>query len=80
MRLLGASYPAGTVTALAADPATRLSVYTGEFVIHARMAAAAGNHLIEGRLRYQACDSNQCMPPATAIATIDVIGSQTPDR
>ena len=74
IRLLGVSYPQGSMTALAADPATKLSVYTGELVLRARIEAAAGNHLVEGRLRYQSCDNNQCMPPATAIAAIDVIG------
>lgn len=73
VRFLDAIYPAGIVTTLAADPATKLSVYTGEFVVRARIVAAAGNHLAEGRLHYQACDNNQCMPPQTAIAAIDVI-------
>jgi hypothetical protein len=30
------------------DPSTKLSVYTGEFTIHARIVAARGNHLVEG--------------------------------
>lgn len=74
VKLLSASYPAGIVMALPIDPTTKLSVYTGEFVIQARLVAAAGNHLIEGQLRYQACDNNQCLPPKTAIVAIDVIG------
>jgi hypothetical protein len=74
VRLLGASYPAGADFTLPLDPKTRLSVYTGEFVIQVRIVAAAGNHLVEARLRYQACDQNQCLPPKTITVPIDVIG------
>ena len=74
VRLESASYPAGTIVSLAFDPQTRLSVYTGEFSIQARIVAAAGNHLMQGKLRYQACDNNQCMPPKTIDVPVDVIG------
>jgi hypothetical protein len=56
------------------DPTTKLSVYSGEFILQARIVATAGNHLVEGKLRYQACDQNQCMPPKTIDVPIDVIG------
>jgi len=59
--------------ALPIDPTTKLSVYTGEFVIQARIVATAGNHLVEGQLHYQACDNNQCLPPRTITVAIDVI-------
>jgi hypothetical protein len=36
--------------------------------------ATAGDHLVEARLRYQACDSNACLPPQTITAAFDVIG------
>jgi hypothetical protein len=74
VRLDAATYPAGTVITLPIDPTTKLSVYTGEFIIEARIVAAAGNHLVEGKLHYQACDNNQCMPPKTITVAIDVIG------
>jgi hypothetical protein len=74
VKLDEATYPAGTDFALPLDPQTKLSVYTGEFTIEARIVAAAGDHLVEARLRYQACDNNACMPPKTITATIDVIG------
>ena len=74
VELKSAAYPAGTVMALPVDPSTRLSVYTGEFIIQARIVATAGDHLVEGKLRYQACDNNQCMPPKTITVAIDVIG------
>jgi hypothetical protein len=74
VQLASAMYPAGMVIALAADPTTKLSVYTGEFIIQARIVATAGNHLVQGKLHYQACDQNQCMPPKTITVAIDVIG------
>jgi hypothetical protein len=73
VRLESATYPAGTVMALPIDPTTKLSVYTGEFIIQTRIVATAGNHLVEAKLRYQACDNNQCLPPKTITVAIDVI-------
>jgi len=74
VRLGAATYPPGTIISLAFDPTTKLSVYTGEFVIHARIVAEPGNHLVKASLHYQACDQNQCMPPRTIDVPIDVIG------
>lgn len=75
VRLKSVVYPSGTEFALPIDPNTKLNVYTGEFAIQARIMATAGNHLVEARLRYQACDDNVCMPPKTITAAIDVIGN-----
>jgi DsbC/DsbD-like thiol-disulfide interchange protein len=69
-----ASYPQGTDFTLPADPQTKLNVYTGEFAIQAHITAAPGDHLVQAKLRYQACDQQQCMPPKTATVAIDVIG------
>lgn len=74
VKLDSATYPAGAMTALAADPTTRLSVYTGDFTITTRLIATAGNHLVKGKLHYQACDQEQCMPPKDITVAIDVIG------
>ena len=74
VRLDTAMYPAGTIISLSFDPKTKLSVYTGEFAIQARIVATTGNHLVQAKLRYQACDNNQCMPPKTINVPIDVIG------
>jgi hypothetical protein len=74
VRLDGVIYPLGTNFSLSIDPMTKLSVYTGEFVVKARMIATAGNHLVEGKLRYQACENNSCSPPRTITVAIDVIG------
>jgi hypothetical protein len=74
VRLDAATYPAGAEMTLPADPQTKLSVYTGEFVIQTRIVAKPGNHMVEAKLRYQACDHSQCMPPKTITVPIDVIG------
>jgi hypothetical protein len=73
VKLSSARYPPGEQFALESDPNTKLSVYTGEFVIQAQIVAAAGNHLAQGKLRYQACDRSECLPPKTIVVPIDVI-------
>ncbi|HXR38312.1 MAG TPA: protein-disulfide reductase DsbD N-terminal domain-containing protein [Terracidiphilus sp.] len=74
VRLEAANYPAGTDFTLPSDPQNKLSVYTGEFTIQARIVAEPGNHLVEARLHFQACNDTSCMPPKTIPVAIDVIG------
>ena len=74
VRLASASYPAGADFTLPVDPSEKLLVYSGEFTIDAKIIAAAGDHLVEAKLRYQACDQNACMPPKTITVPIDVVG------
>ena len=75
VRLADAAYPAGTDFTLPADPDEKLLVYTGEFTIQTKIVATPGDHLVEAKLRYQACDQNACMPPKTITVPIDVIGN-----
>jgi hypothetical protein len=74
VKLLAATYPAGTMITLPADPKTPLNVYTGEFIIQTRISAVPGNHLVQAKLHYQACNQSQCLPPKTINVPIDVIG------
>ena len=74
VKLADATYPPGTDFTLPADPDQKLSVYTGDFTIQAKIVSTPGNHLIEAKLRYQACDQTQCLPPKTITVPIDVIG------
>ena len=74
VRLEGATYPDGEDLTLPLDPKNALSVYTGEFTIQAHIVASRGNHLLEAKLRFQACNDNACMPPKTIPVAIDVIG------
>jgi DsbC/DsbD-like thiol-disulfide interchange protein len=73
VRLETATYPIGKEFTLPADPGTKLNVYTDELVIEARIVATSGNHLVEAKLRFQACDKEVCMPPKTIPVAIDVI-------
>ena len=74
VKLANATYPAGADFALPSDPDEKLSVYTGDFTIQAKIVSTPGNHLVEAKLRYQACDQTQCLPPKTITVPIDVIG------
>ena len=74
VKLDAAQYPDGHDYALPAEPGTKLSVYSGEFAIEAKITAQPGDHLVQAKLRYQACDQTQCMPPKTATVAIDVVG------
>jgi hypothetical protein len=58
---------------LALQPNYKLSVYTGEFAVRLRVKVkSAGTQTIPATLRYQACDSNACMPPRTLPFTIEL--------
>lgn len=72
-RLSAVHFPAGTQYALPAFPQDKLSVYTGQFTVHARVTATRGNHMLRAKLRYQACATNSCYPPRTVPVSIDVI-------
>lgn len=74
VRLESADYPAGKEFVLPVDPGTKLIVYTGEFAIRARIVAQPGDHMVEAKLRYQACDANACLPPKTITVPIDIVG------
>lgn len=51
----------------------KLNVYTGEFVLHAHLTAQRGEHELQAGLRYQACDNQSCMPPATLPVSVTVV-------
>ncbi len=74
VKLDSASYPNGANITLPSDPKTKLNVYSGEFIIQAKIIAPPGNHLVQGKLRYQACNDTQCLPPKTITVPVDVIG------
>jgi hypothetical protein len=66
-------FPPGTAYAFPAFPSEKLSVYAGEFVLKMRLTAQRGNHLLQGSLRYQACDANTCFPPRNTPVPIDIV-------
>ena len=65
-------FPAGTDYSFSFSPKEKLSVYAGEFILKATVTAQAGQHLLEGGLRYQACDSNSCYPPKTIPIALNI--------
>jgi Disulphide bond corrector protein DsbC len=75
VRLTKADFPPGADFTFSTPgaPSEKLSVYTGEFIIHALLTAAKGNHLVEATLRYQACTNNICLPPHNIPVAIDII-------
>ncbi len=73
VKVAAVQFPAGTLYAFPAFPSQKLSVYTGEIVVAMRIVAQPGNHLIQGSLRYQACDLNTCFPPRNVPVAVDVV-------
>jgi Disulphide bond corrector protein DsbC len=65
-------FPKGMDYSLAAEPNRKLSVYSGEFVLKMKVEAQPGDHLLQGVLRYQACDTNSCYPPRTIPVVLDL--------
>ena len=68
-----ADFPPGADFAFPLDPKEKLSVYTGEFVVHTELIAEKGEHLVQATLHYQACNNDTCMPPHSIPVAIDVI-------
>jgi hypothetical protein len=73
LNVTAVDFPAGTQYAPQFAPREKLSVYGGEFVLHAHLTAQPGEHLLEGGLRYQACDANACLPPRTIPVSVTVV-------
>ncbi|WP_345945316.1 protein-disulfide reductase DsbD N-terminal domain-containing protein [Granulicella sp. dw_53] len=59
------AYPAGTPYSFSFEPNEKLDVYTGNFIVKVPVVAVAGEHTLDGSLRYQACDNAACYPPKT---------------
>lgn len=66
-------FPAGADYSFSFSPKEKLSVYAGEFILKAMITAQPGQHLLEGGLRYQACDSNSCYPPKTIPVALNIL-------
>jgi Disulphide bond corrector protein DsbC len=73
LNVTAVDFPPGTEFALQLAPREKLSVYTGEFILHAHLTAQPGEHELDGALRYQACDSNSCMPPHSIPVSVTVV-------
>lgn len=73
VKITAVDFPSGSPYAFPAAPAEKLSIYSGEFVVRMHIVAQRGDHLIQGALRYQACDNSTCFPPRNAPVAVDVI-------
>jgi hypothetical protein len=58
-------YPAGQPYSFSFDPSEKLDVYAGDFTIQLPVVATPGQHIVDGSLKYQACDNASCYPPRT---------------
>jgi hypothetical protein len=67
-------FPPGTDTSFAFAPKEKLSVYTGMVTLRAHLTVTPGGHLLQGALRYQACDANACMPPHSIPVAVSLLG------
>ena len=68
------TFPEGADYASKAFPGQKLSVYTGEVILHARIKASkAGEQMLNAALRYQACDADSCLPPKKAAVALDLL-------
>lgn len=65
VKLAPAEYPSGTSYSFSFEPNEKLDVYQGPFTVKLPVVAAAGEHVLSGTLRYQACDHAACYPPKT---------------
>lgn len=63
VKVAAVEYPAGTAYSFSFDAAEKLDVYSGAFTVKVPVVAEAGEHAIDGTLRYQACDHAACYPP-----------------
>ena len=70
VRMEPVEYPRGVSYSFAADPGEVLDVYSGAVVLRVPVVAAAGEHVLKGALRYQACDQKSCFPPKTLALVV----------
>ena len=67
-------YPETVIRALAFSGSTPLRLYQGAFTIGVRLDGnAVGN--VHGRLRYQACNDERCLPPRVLTVTLTLSGA-----
>ena len=75
-------YPEGEQLSLSFSPQEKLSVYTGNFTVHATARAVgsirAGTYRVHGELKYQACDNSACYPPKSLPVSFDVHVANAP--
>jgi hypothetical protein len=74
VKVVKAEYPAGIPLRLEIGQGEVLSTYQGEFAVRLQVVAPKGDGLLDGVLRYQACDARSCYPPKTLPVRVAVTG------
>jgi thiol:disulfide interchange protein DsbD len=69
--LISAKYPEATVRTFTFSGGQKLAVYEGTIRIPFTAKLKGGATSIKGKLHYQACNDNVCLPPRDAEVTID---------
>jgi hypothetical protein len=73
LNVTAVDFPPGTEYAPQFAPREKLSVYSGEFILHAHLTAQPGEHALTGAFRYQACDANSCRPPNSIPVSVSIV-------
>jgi thiol:disulfide interchange protein DsbD len=73
----GVDYPDAVLRTLRFAPGEPLRLYEGRFTIGVRLAGAVTGNVV-GRLRYQACSDETCLPPRTLEMTVALGGGSAP--
>jgi len=58
-------YPPGQPFSFSFAPTEKVDVYANSFTVKLPVVATAGEHTMDGTLKYQACDNASCYPPRT---------------
>lgn len=72
LAVAGVQYPPGVEYHFAFAPNDVLSVYTGQLALLVRLKATPGRHVLQGQLKYQACDQRACRPPEDLPVTLRI--------
>jgi thiol:disulfide interchange protein DsbD len=75
--LVSAEYPAHTVRAFTFSGGQKLAVYEGTINVPFAAKLIPGAASIKGKLHYQACNDNVCLPPRDAEVTVSAAVVQT---
>ncbi len=72
VKVVNAEYPAGIPLRLDVGQGEMLSTYQGQFAVRVQVVAPKGEAVLEGALRYQACDARSCFPPKSLPVRVSV--------
>jgi DsbC/DsbD-like thiol-disulfide interchange protein len=73
LNVTAVDFPPGVSYSFPFSQGQKLSVYTGEFVLHAHLTAQKGEHDLAAALHYQACDNNSCLPAHTVPVSLTIV-------